>query len=126
MDRFTVRWTGALLGDDVQTYRLAKVFTSAVTMTLITVISIALYTGLFGFARSIVLPVIYRLPIIPRLLRPFTAHFLRGPLSLTLLLRNWSLVRRAFVLGFITVTSWEFAEVVFDSYVAEVSASCVY
>ena len=92
-------------------------------MILLTSISMLLYTTLFGIGRSVVLPVVYQIPVVHRLLKPFAAHFLRGSFTFTLLLRNWALIQRAYVLGLLTVLNWEFAEVVFDGYVAEVRVS---
>ncbi|THH32208.1 hypothetical protein EUX98_g1993 [Antrodiella citrinella] len=36
-----------------------------------------------------------------------------------LLFRNWTLISRAYILGLLTILNWEFAETVFDFYVAE-------
>ncbi|TCD63234.1 hypothetical protein EIP91_005819 [Steccherinum ochraceum] len=119
LDRLNVRWTASLLGNNVKTFRLAQAFTSTITMVLLTALSLALHTCVFGLGRSLVLPIIFKLPVVSMLIRPFAAHFLRGPLSFTLFIRNWALIRRAYALGLFTTLNWEFAETVFDTYVAE-------
>ncbi|KAH8078741.1 nucleoporin protein Ndc1-Nup [Cristinia sonorae] len=119
LDRFTVRWTATLLGAETRNYRLAKLLTSSITMAILVAISTSVNTVIFGLGRSLVLPILFRLPIIPRFLKPFTAHFLRGPLSFSLLFRNWSLIQSSYNLALFTVLNWEFAEAVFDTYVSE-------
>ena len=100
-------------------FMLARVLTVIISALLLTTLGSATHIALFGFARSIVLPFAFRLPILSQLLRPFFAHFLRGSLSLTLLTRHFGLIFRASMLGFTTVASWDFAESLFDTFVAE-------
>jgi nucleoporin NDC1 len=92
-----------------------------VTVTLFTLCSFVLYNVAFGLARLLILPVCLRLPIIRTLIRPFAAHFVKGPWTLSLPLRHLSLESHGFALGVTTLANWEFAESLFDVYVPQVS-----
>lgn len=100
---------------------LARVVTVIATSLVFASLSIAGHGLLFVLSRSLALPVIFRVPLVSRLLRPFAAHFLRGSWSLALFARNFGLIFRVWALGFMTIASWEFAESMFDSAVAEVN-----
>ncbi len=106
--------------EQLESFSLARIVTVALTTLLYSSVTALAYLVVFAFARSIVLPTLYQLPLVPRLLKPFTAHFLRGQWTLFLLARHWSLVRRAFYLALTTVGIWEFAESAFDAIAAEV------
>lgn len=100
---------------------LARLITVGLSSFLLTAMGTAVYVLLFGLTRSTILPVLFKIPFLSRLLRPFLAHFLRGSFTLILLTKNWGLIFRAFMLGLMSVATWDFAESLFDSYVAEVS-----
>ncbi|TBU28210.1 nucleoporin protein Ndc1-Nup [Dichomitus squalens] len=121
LDRFAVRWGASLTArkEKLQSFGLARAVTVTLTTFVYTLIATVLYLGVFAFGRSVVLPTFYQLPFVPRLLKPFTAHFLRGQWTPLLLTRHWSLVSRAFYLALTTVGIWEFAESAFDSILAE-------
>ncbi|EGN94543.1 hypothetical protein SERLA73DRAFT_188503 [Serpula lacrymans var. lacrymans S7.3] len=89
------------------------------TISLFVTLSFGLYGVAFGLARSIILPILFKIPILHHLLRPFTAHFLRGSWTLLMPLRNFSLVLRTLSLGMITLVNWEFAEALFDVYIPQ-------
>lgn len=72
----------------------------------------------FGFARM-TLPVLYGIPFLSIFLRPFTAHFLKGPWTVVLLFYNLHLVVRAFFLSFSTFLVWEITDNMFDRVIAE-------
>ncbi|EPS94314.1 hypothetical protein FOMPIDRAFT_1153315 [Fomitopsis schrenkii] len=113
LDRFAVRWTQVPSQPDAperHPFRLARIVGTLITIGLSVSLTTVAYATLFGCVRSLVLPTVYALPYIPQFLRPFTAHFLRGPWTVTLLLRNWSLVWRTFFLGVTTAACWELAE----------------
>ena len=121
LDRFAVRWGPALAGkENLESFSLARLVTVALTAVLYSLATTLAYLVAFAFARSAVLPALYQLPLVPRLLKPFTAHFLRGQWTPLLLTRHWSLVRRTFYLALTTVGIWEFAENSFDAIAAEV------
>ena len=90
------------------------------TITLFTLASFAVYNIAFGVARSILLPLLFRVPLVRSLLRPVVGHFIRGPWTLTLPLRHLSLESHAFILGVFTLANWEFAEALFDVYIPQV------
>lgn len=68
-----------------------------------------------------VLPFLLRVPLLRAALRPFTLHFLRGPWTIVLPLFHLPLQARTFILGFTTLASWEFAEILFEAYIPQVS-----
>jgi len=105
---------------DAPTRHLRRALKAILTALLFTSLVFTSYTLLFGLARSLVLPVLLKLPVVSMLLRPFCAHFLRGSWTVMLLPRHLSLVWRTFLLGLSTVSSWEFAESLFDERVQEV------
>jgi nucleoporin NDC1 len=74
--------------------------------------------ALFFAISRFLLPVLYQIPILPIFLRPFTAHFLRGSWTLFLPLRHFSLILRAWFLGFTTAFIWEAAESLFETFVS--------
>ncbi|GJE99489.1 nucleoporin protein Ndc1-Nup [Phanerochaete sordida] len=122
MDRLAVRWTGSMSSraqNDVPSFMLGRILTVIISASLLTAIGTVAHIFLFGLARAVALPVIFQLPFVSRLLRPFLAHFLRGSFSLTLLTKHTGLIFRAFMLGLMTVSTWDFAESLFDTFVAE-------
>ncbi|TFK83427.1 hypothetical protein K466DRAFT_665850 [Polyporus arcularius HHB13444] len=120
LDRFAIRWT-SLTGsnDKMQSFGLARVLTVILTSLVYTLMVTIAHLAAFALTRSTVPPLLFQLPFVSMLLRPFTAHFLRGQWTLMLLNRHWSLVSRTFYLALSTVGIWEFAESSFDSIVAE-------
>ncbi|RPD56539.1 hypothetical protein L226DRAFT_455586 [Lentinus tigrinus ALCF2SS1-7] len=120
LDRFAIRWT-TLVGsnDKLQAFGLARVLTVTLTSLVYTFMVTIAHLAAFALARSAVLPLLYQLPLVSMVLRPFTAHFLRGQWIPMLLNRHWSVVSRAFYLALGTVSIWEFAESSFDAIVAE-------
>jgi nucleoporin NDC1 len=99
---------------------LARIVTVLLSAFFVTILGTVAHILLFGVARSMLVPVLLRLPIVSRFLRPFLAHFLRDPLFFTLLPRQLGILFRAFMLGYTTVATWDFAESLFDAFVAEV------
>ena len=102
---------------------LRHVLTIAVTVFVFPGLVTAVHSINFGIARTFVLPVLFRIPVVSMLLRPVAAHFLKGSWTLTLLLHHTSIIRRAFYLGRLTMVVWELAEGAFDAIVSEVSHS---
>ncbi|KAI0635379.1 nucleoporin protein Ndc1-Nup [Trametes polyzona] len=122
LDRFAVRWAKTLTGqgeDKLQSFGLARVVTVGLTTLVYTLLITVANISVFALARSVVLPLLFQVPLLHRVLRPFTAHFLRGAWTVTLFSRHWALVSRAFYLALTTVGIWEFAESAFDAIVAE-------
>ncbi|EED82559.1 predicted protein [Postia placenta Mad-698-R] len=120
MDRFAVRWKNLLHDHSVShvsqpetnahQYLLARFVVALTTVSLFTALNCTMHAFLFGLLRSVVLPLLYMMPIVPQFLRPFTAHFLRGSWTMTLFFRHWSLLWRSFFLCLTTTTCWEMAE----------------
>ncbi|KZT06677.1 uncharacterized protein LAESUDRAFT_759175 [Laetiporus sulphureus 93-53] len=115
LDKFSVRWKEVFSSPGLPpaergSRRLANMLTTFASVSLFVVLCSTLHAVLFGFARSVVLPVLHLLPFVSQILRPFTAHFLRGSFTLTLLFRQWPLICRTFYLAMTTVACWETAE----------------
>ena len=88
-----------------------------------TTATFAAYILAFGLLRAVALPMLFQVPLVSRLFRPFLGHFLRGRWSLVYLWRNRQLVWHTFLLSFTTIEGWEFAESLFDDKVQEVRAA---
>ena len=101
--------------------RVLIILFAVVVSSIFTTIAISVASASFGLAR-ILLPALYKLPLLPFFLRPFTGHFLRGPWTLSLPLRHFGLLARAWLLGFSTFISWEISECLFEKIVAEVKS----
>lgn len=99
--------------------RVLIILVAIVVSSVFTTIAIGVASILFALAR-VLLPVLYKLPFLPFVLRPFTAHFLRGPWTFSLPLRHLGLLCRAWFLGFATFMNWEIAECLFEKIIAEV------
>ncbi|KAF8635261.1 hypothetical protein AX15_000484 [Amanita polypyramis BW_CC] len=81
--------------------------------TILATLSAPLTCLLFVISR-LLLPLLYLIPPLPYLLRPFTAHFLRGSWSLSLPLYHLSLLIRGWFITYTTLLIWEFASVLFE------------
>ena len=74
---------------------------------------------LFAVGRTVVLPILFKIPVVSHLLRPFAGHFLRG-FTPVLLFTQLPTITRAFFLGITTLASWEVSETLFDASASEV------
>jgi nucleoporin NDC1 len=97
-----------------------RVLRISITALAFTAVTFAVYILTFGLVRAVVLPILFQIPLVSHLLRPFLGHFLRGRWSLVLLWRNRALTWHSFFLGLATIWGWEFAESLFDDKVQEV------
>ena len=91
-----------------------------ITTGVFTIATFTAYITAFGLARSIALPILFQIPLVSRLLRPFLGHFLRGRWNLAHLWWNRALIWHAFLLALTTIGGWEFTESLFDDKVQEV------
>ena len=98
---------------------LAQAITSVVSVTALIVAATCLHTILYHAAVTLVLPVLFKLPLLHRVLRPFLGHYLRHAWSFRSIV-SWGLLIRACSLGSWLTLSWELAESIFDYAVAEV------
>ncbi|KAF5309985.1 hypothetical protein D9619_010243 [Psilocybe cf. subviscida] len=117
-DQFVFPWM-----QSVSSKRSSIPMTIAVSLVISSVlatISVSASSLIFGAART-VLPVLYKIPLLPIFLRPFTAHFLRGSWTLVLPLKHFGLLVRAWFIASSTFISWEIADKLFSSVVAEPS-----
>jgi len=100
---------------------LHRVLSTGITALAFTTATFVSYTLAFGLTRAIALPILFQIPLVSHLFRPFLGHFIRGRWSLLLLWRNRTLAWHSFLLGLTTISAWEFAESLFDEKVQEVS-----
>jgi nucleoporin NDC1 len=96
-----------------------RLLTLAVTVPVFGVFCTSAQIVLFAVGRTVVLPILFKIPVVSHILRPFTAHFLRGYTPL-LFFTQFPAILRAFFLGITTLASWEVAETLFDNSVSEV------
>jgi hypothetical protein len=108
---------------DTMNSLLRRVLSVSVTTFAFTTATFAVYILAFGLVRAVAFPILFQVPLVSRLLRPFLGHFLRGRWSLVYLWRNRQLVWHTFLLGVTTVEGWEFAESLFDNKVQEVRSA---
>lgn len=73
---------------------------------------------LFVVGRVVILPILFKVPLVSHILRPFAAHFLRG-YTPVLFFTQFPTILRAFALGITTLASWEVSETLFDNSVSE-------
>lgn len=99
---------------------LHRVLSISITAFAFTAITFAAYILAFGLVRAVALPILFQVPLVSHLLRPFFGHFIRGRWSLVYLWRNRGLAWQSFFLGLTTIWGWEFAESLFDDKVQEV------
>ncbi|KAJ3526169.1 hypothetical protein NMY22_g10276 [Coprinellus aureogranulatus] len=115
-DRFAFRWVGMSSGaPPVLLQIILAFFVSAVSITA----TIPLACTVFALIRTVILPTFYQLPFVPVFLRPFTAHFLRGPYTLSLPFKHLPLLARSWFVGLTTLFLWEAAESMFDGMLSE-------
>lgn len=99
---------------------LRQVTSISITTFVFTAATFVAYILAFGLVRAAALPILFQIPLVSHLLRPFLGHFIRGRWSLVLLWRSRALAWQTFLLGVTTIGGWEFAEGVFDDKVQEV------
>jgi hypothetical protein len=97
-----------------------QVISISITSFVFTVATFVAYILAFGLVRSAALPILFQIPLVSHLLRPFFGHIIRGRWSLVLLWRGRALAWQTFLLGVTTTAGWEFAECLFDDKVQEV------
>ncbi|KAF8178903.1 nucleoporin protein Ndc1-Nup [Pholiota molesta] len=116
IDRFVYKWslTRIQKKNPIYVAILLNWFISAIFTTF----AIALAALIFAVLRFW-LPVLYKIPILSFILRPFTAHFLKGPWTISLPLRHYQLFFRAWFLAFSTFFVWEFVDRLFDEAIVE-------
>ncbi|TFK23884.1 hypothetical protein FA15DRAFT_687725 [Coprinopsis marcescibilis] len=112
-DRFAFRWVSGRSPLPVQIVLSAIVSIVSITSAL------PLACLAFGVLRMVILPVLYRLPFVHAFLKPFVAHFLRGPYTFALPFQHISVLGRAWFIGFTTFFLWETAESFFDGLLSE-------
>lgn len=94
---------------------------SLLTVIILSSLSLPFASILFGISRSLILPLLYQLPLLHYALRPFTAHFLRGGTwTLVLPLYHISFLFRTWFLSSTTLSLWELTETIFDAFISQV------
>lgn len=118
LDRFVFKWTKPLNSSELP-YATSNLLKLVLTMALFTSFSLMMYSVAFGLSRMLVLPLLLKLPAVSNIIRPFVAHYAKGTWTLTLPILHWSLLVRSFMMGLVTLMSWEFAESLFDAHVPQ-------
>ncbi|KAK0186270.1 nucleoporin protein Ndc1-Nup [Armillaria mellea] len=118
MDRFVFRWPSSFNQTRKSAVTFGDFVRTLVIVALLASASVPASAAVFAFAR-LTLPILYRLPLLHLILRPFTAHFLRGPWTIFLPVQHFALLIRAWFLAFSTLSTWEVAELLFDSFVSQ-------
>ena len=95
-----------------------KLFALVVTVPVFGVFCTSVQLVLFALGRAVVLPILFKIPFISHLLRPFAGHFLRGYTPVLLFTQIPTIVRALF-LGITTLASWEVSETLFDASASE-------
>ncbi|KAG6878235.1 hypothetical protein C0993_010357 [Termitomyces sp. T159_Od127] len=113
LDRFVFRWARE---PTTRHFNIGDVVQSIVLAGLLATLVLPLTALVFGFVR-LALPLLYQLPLLHIFLRPFTAHFLRGPWTIFLPFRHVFLLVRAWSLAFTTLAAWEFSNAIFDTFI---------
>ncbi|KAF8344848.1 nucleoporin protein Ndc1-Nup [Amanita rubescens] len=84
-----------------------------VICTILATLSTPLTCIAFGLSRF-ALPLLYRAPLLPYILKPFTAHFIRGSWTLFLPLHHFPLLVRGWSIAYTTLLTWESASLLFE------------
>ena len=115
-DRFSFRWVNMSSGSP----SILLIIPHALVGAFFSVIgTLPIACLVFGFARTVIIPILYAIPGLPIFLRPFTAHFLRGSYTFMLPFNHIPLLTKAWWLGFCTFFLWETADSMFDGIVSE-------
>ncbi|KAJ3747284.1 nucleoporin protein Ndc1-Nup [Lentinula detonsa] len=110
LDRFAFRWSLPPNRYRLNIFELIRVFVVVIVST-----SASLFCASLSFAIiRMLFPILYRFPLLPMILRPFTGHFVRGSLTLVLPFYHIGLLFRAWFIGFATMIVWEISELLFD------------
>ncbi|KAL5483422.1 hypothetical protein ACEPAI_8653 [Sanghuangporus weigelae] len=111
-NRFSIRWSSQ---ENLFVQAFPLLSSSLFSMVMLSATSTACSLVIFAILRSIMLPVLYRLPVIHSFLRPFVAHFLRPTYTLSFLWTHISLIIRAFFLALTSHVLWEVPSSLFDA-----------
>ncbi|KAF5367275.1 hypothetical protein D9615_010445 [Tricholomella constricta] len=121
LDRFVFRWVSTKSSNNQRRqFSFGDILQAIVIAAMITTLALPFAALIFGLFR-LTLPIIYKLPLLPTFLRPFTAHFLRGPWTIFLPFRHIPLLTRAWFLAFTTLATWEFTNAIFDTLIYHVA-----
>ncbi|KAF9653627.1 hypothetical protein BDM02DRAFT_3226294 [Thelephora ganbajun] len=96
----------------------SKLLVLAVTVPAFGAFCTTVQLALFVVGRTMILPILFKIPVVSHLLRPFATHFLKG-YTPVLLFTQFPVILRALFLGITTLASWEVSETLFDASVSE-------
>ncbi|KAF7760343.1 hypothetical protein Agabi119p4_11019 [Agaricus bisporus var. burnettii] len=119
LDRFAFKWNIASQKDETHSkLTFSDIVRAAIVSAVLSAMVMPVTASVFALTR-LFLPIVYKLPILPSFLKPFTAHFLRGSWTIVLPFSHINLICRAFCLGFISFFTWEILDTLFDLNVAK-------
>ncbi|KAG6853758.1 hypothetical protein C0991_001588 [Blastosporella zonata] len=113
LDRFVFCW---VRNPTRRRFSIGDIVHSIVIAALVSTLVLPFATIIFALLRF-ALPLVYKLPLLHNFLRPFTAHFLRGPMTLLLPFRHISLLVRTWFIAFTTIATWEFSNATFETFI---------
>ncbi|KLO15190.1 hypothetical protein SCHPADRAFT_849874 [Schizopora paradoxa] len=111
-DRFFIRWSRNVTSVSLEA--IPVLTASVMSIGMMTVFSTTVTVILFAVSRIVVLPILYRIPIVHGILRPFIAHFLRPKFTVTFLWTHFAMILRAHFISLTTLLLWEVTSVMFD------------
>ncbi|KAG6819110.1 hypothetical protein H0H93_015355, partial [Arthromyces matolae] len=115
LDRYVFRWSRE--ETSTRRFNVTHILQSFIVAALLASLALPIAGFAFFLIRTTTLPLLYKLPILHNFLRPFTAHFLRGPWTIFLPFRHISLLIRTWFLAFTTLVTWEFSNTVFETFI---------
>ncbi|TDL20508.1 hypothetical protein BD410DRAFT_899434 [Rickenella mellea] len=113
-DRFAVKWSRHVEGKINMLALTLTLAPALVSMLILALFSMSFATIAFGAIRSIFFPIVYQLPVVHSLLRPFVAHFMRPKYTLTFLWTHSDLIVRAYFLNVTSMFIWEVTSTLLD------------
>ncbi|KAF9556859.1 hypothetical protein CPC08DRAFT_72619 [Agrocybe pediades] len=115
-DRFAYRWPSIVTSKDP--WKALALPKSTIISVAFATFSVIAASVVFGSIRML-LPLVFKVPIVSSLLRPFAYHFLRGSWTITLPLLHLPLLVRTWFLAFTTFLNWELTDALFEYVVSE-------
>ncbi|KAF9524907.1 nucleoporin protein Ndc1-Nup [Crepidotus variabilis] len=116
VDRFVYRWAVATnQKKNWLSLMLVVVFLVSIAQTVAVMVAVTLCVA----SGRVTMPIVHKIPIISAILRPFTAHFVRGQWTILLPFVHFRLICRAWLLSFSTLLIWDITDNLFDQVISE-------
>ncbi|KIL60341.1 hypothetical protein M378DRAFT_26563 [Amanita muscaria Koide BX008] len=131
LDRFVFKLSQSTSTTTAKLVTLPTLLQTIFISTLLSTLTFPLTSLLVLLSRLIILPLLYHVPLLSQLLKPFTAHFLKTPLfslshpisslihTILLPLTHFPLVFRSCAIAFTTLFTWEIASTFFSASISQ-------